>query len=433
MPTDPTDPTDPATAADVHPDTAAGYWPGAWPGEDGGPRRLQAGEHRPWTGFGLDRGDALAATTRVVPGATMAIQRDPGELYVQGAVLPMMAGPEGSTGWVERIDPVTLEPVDRSVDLPAGPWWPGGLAAHANGSLYLTQGRWCHRLDADCTVRTSCELPRDRPYNSLVVLPDGRLAMKDMAGDGDEPSELVVLDPDDLSIAGRLPLPEGSIARLSALGSTVVVVGMQSVLLVDAGGAAPTLESSLPYRSVDGQTYGWDAVLTDTDAWFLDNGAGTEAFGPSFRGKTSSSAPLHLVRVPLDGGPPTLTEVCGEPGGIVANPPALDPGRGIVVGYDSGHGTMRAWDVATGEQRWQRAQDHAGHMLRSPVTGEVLTYDFDHEAGVDHCVVLDVETGEERARVATEAPIQSVLFPSPGWDRDAYALTMATVTRVAVA
>lgn len=408
-----------------------GYWPGDWPGEDGGPRRLQAGEFRPWAGFGLGPGDHVTATSRLVPGVTMLVQRGPGELFAQGAVMPMMAGPEGSTGWLERIDPATLEPTARSVKLPGGPWWPGGVAAHADGSLYVTQGRWCHRLDTDCAVLASRELPRDRPYNSLIVLPDGRLAMKDMAADGEGPSQLVLLEPGDLSFAGELTLPEGSIARLSALGSTVVAVGMRSVLLVDAR-AEPELVSVLPYRSLDGQTFGWDAVVTDTDAWFLDNGAGTEQFGPSFRGKTASTAALHLVRVPLDGAPPTLLEVTGEPGGIVANPPAIDPERGIAVGYDSGHGRMRAWEIATGDELWRRDQDHAGHMLRAPATGELLTYDFDHAAGVDHCVVLDVGDGTERARVATESPLQSVLFPCPGWDRDAYAVTMSTITRVAV-
>jgi hypothetical protein len=50
----------------------------------------------------------------------------------------------------------------------------------------------------------------------------------------------------------------------------------------------------------NGQTFGWDAVIEDGFAWFLDNGDGTRGFGPSFRGKGVSTAPLHLVRVPLD-------------------------------------------------------------------------------------------------------------------------------------
>jgi hypothetical protein len=44
--------------------------------------------------------------------------------------------------------------------------------------------------------------------------------------------------------------------------------------------------------------------------------------------------------------------------------------------------------------------------------------------------VLDVETGDERARVDTASPIQSVVFPCPGWDRDAYLVSLTTLTRI---
>ena len=36
-------------------------------------------------------------------------------------------------------------------------------------------------------------------------------------------------------------------------------------------------EDLVLYRTLDGQTYGWDAVLTDGAAWFLENEIGLEA------------------------------------------------------------------------------------------------------------------------------------------------------------
>jgi len=188
----------------------SGYWHAVWPAEDGGPRRLQHVE-----GPGLDvRAGELTVTSRPAFGAHMVVQRDRDELYFQGAVI----GPD-STAWVERIDPRTLEPLERVEDLAAGPWWPGGILAHSNGDLYVTQGRWCHRLASDLSVVRSRELPRDRPYNSLLAQPDGSLVMKDMSSDDAEPTQLVVLDPDEAWIeevrASLPPLPAARRRRLA--------------------------------------------------------------------------------------------------------------------------------------------------------------------------------------------------------------------------
>ncbi|HVN50486.1 MAG TPA: hypothetical protein VMT43_03590, partial [Acidimicrobiales bacterium] len=326
--------------------------------------------------------------------------------------------------------------------------WPGGMLAHADGSLYVTFGRYCHRLDP-VTLQpiVTRALPRDRPYNSLLSLPGGQLVMKDIGGgeganrlpDDVTGSELVVLAPGSLDEVGRLELPEGSIARLSAIGGDVYVIGESNVHRVRVDGASGTLARdpswSPRYRTIAGQTFGWDVVLAAGSGWFLDNGEGSDDFGGSFRGKGRSTAPLHLVRVPLDGaGPVELVEVDGRPGGVIANPPAVDEERRVVVGYDSGHGTLAAWRFgAPGEPLaplWRREQHHAGHMLRVPATGELLTYDFDHERGTDQAVVLDIETGDELGRVDTGSPVQCVLFPAPAPGGGAYVCTFAAVTRV---
>ena len=430
-----------------------GYWPSPWPAEDGGPTRRQA----PAPGFaaqGLDlsTGRTLQATTRSTFAPTMCVARDPGEVYL----LSHTVGPD-TVSWVERIHPESLEPLVRSPDLPAGPFWPGGMAAHADGSLYVTYGRFCHRLDAESLQPiASRALPRERPYNSLVVLPGGQLAMKDIGGgiglnrlaEGVRGSELVILEPGTLDLIASVELPEGSIARLSAIGNDIYVVGEQSCHRVRFDPAQGTLAVdpgwSPRYRTIDGQTYGWDIVLSAGSGWFLDNGEGSEEFGGCYRGGGKSSAPLHLVRVSLPhgdrsgaaGGEPTveLVEVCGEPGGVVANPPMVDAERRIVVGYDSGHGVMTAWRFGEAgggfEALWQRQQDHASHLLRWPGSGHVLSADFDRVRGVDVAVVFDIETGEEVDRVDTASPVQSVLFPAPGWSSDAYVCSLAAVSRV---
>ena len=412
-----------------------GLYPSRWPAEDSGPRRLQAPSSGPGPRF---TPESVEVTSRLAIAATMVVLRDPGECFLLGHT-----GGPGAVSWVERFDPLTLEPLERSVDLPGGPAWPGGLAAHADGALHVVFGNHAHRLGPDLQVEASTELPRDLPYNSFVVLPDGHLVTKDFGGNlpgGDPadhappPAELCVLDPTTLAIVDRCALPEPSVARLSADGEVVVVVGTSTLWRATWDGTRLTLDDfAAVYRTLPGQTYGWDAVVALGAAWFLDNGAGSERYAGSFQGLGVSETPLHLVRADLATGAVTLTEICGEPGGLVANPPAIDPTRRIAVGYDSANGVLAAFDITDDgacTPRWRRDQHHACHPLCFPDTGELVTNDFDAERGTDQIVVLDLGSGVERVRVDSGSPVQSVLFGAPGFADDVYLCSFTTLTRV---
>ena len=417
--------------------TTQGYWSSPWPGEDGGPRRLQRAEAGHGPGFSAE---GFVVQAREVVAATMVVLRDHGEVF-----LLRHTGGDAAVSWVERIDPVTLEPLARSADLAGGPAWPGGLAAHANGSLYVVFGRHAHRLDADLTTVASRPLPRERPYNSFVILPDGCLATKDFGGvlpgrdpaeHDPEPTQLVVLEPERLEVVGRCAVPEPSIARLSADGAQVYVVGTSTLFRVRWDGSTLSLDDGFRglYRTIPGQTYGWDPVLALGAAWFLDDGEGSERYAGTFRDLGRATAPLHLVRVDLQSGSVQLTEICGRPNGLIANPPLVDESRRIAVGYDSSNGVLAAFDIGadgTTSLRWRRDQHHACHPLLFGDTGELLTADHDRDRMADQVVVLDIETGDERLRVDSGSPVQSVLFPAPGWDRDVYLCSFTTLTRVA--
>jgi len=420
--------------------TGAGYWPSRWPGEDGGPSRPQ----RPRTGAGPAlEPDHVDVVSREAIAATMVVQREPGELYL----LRHTAGPD-AISWVERVDPVTLDTTARSADLAGGPTWPGGMAAHADGSLHVVFGNHAHRLAPDLEVLASRELPRRLPYNSFVVVPDGHLVTKDFGGvlpghdpaqHSPEPAELLVIEPEALEIVARCELPEPSIARLSADGDTVYVVGTTTLWRAhwDRAHAALTLDDTFAgeYCTIEGQSYGWDAVLALGAAWFLDNGAGSERYIGTFRGQGISPAPLHLVRVDLDSAAVSLTEICGLPNGLVANPPVVDEQRRIVVGYDSSNGVVAAFDIADDGStalRWRRDQNHACHPLLFADTGELVMNDHDAAAMSDAIVVLDIETGAERVRVASGSAVQSVLFPAAGFARDFYYCSFVALARVSV-
>ncbi|HVC70959.1 MAG TPA: hypothetical protein VNC61_11955 [Acidimicrobiales bacterium] len=415
------------------------YWPSAWPGEDGGPTRRQM--PRTGAGPGIGPGDRLEVTHRLAPLVTMVVLRRPGEVFL----LRHSAG-DGAFALVERIDPHSLEPQASSPELPGGPVWPGGLAAHGNGSLYVVFGEHAHRLDDDLQVLASRRLPRSLPYNSFVLLPDGYLVTKDFAGSRPgvpiaaadrRRSELLVLDPEHLGIAARLELPEPSVARLSTDGNAVYAVGDTSLLRVHWDGTSLCLDDDFraPYRTLEGQTYGWDCVLEDGAAWFLDDGDGSERYSGTLRGHGVSSAPLHLVRVDLASAAVTTTEVCGLPGGLVANPPVLDAERRMAVAYDSGNGVLVGFGIGADGHctpAWSRRQNHASHLLLFADTGELLTGDHDPERNAEQALILDITTGRERARADTGSPVQSVLFPAPGFGRDFYTCSFTTVSRLAV-
>ena len=413
------------------------YWPSSWSGEDGGPKRQQIAAN-----VSIPRilnAKQLEVVSRDALAMTMPIVGPNDELFLQ-RVMPGL----DSVAWVEKIDPLTLEPLAQSEQLAGGPMWPGGMAAHANGSLYVVFGNHAHRLSTDLSVIASVELPRVRPYNSFVILPTGHIATKDFSGPlPGQPNgapmdntELLILDPEDLHIVARLELAEPSIARLSADGNNIYVVGDHTLIRVMWNGESLLVDHSFNarYRTLDGQTFGWDTVITDDDAWFLDNGEGTQLFTGSFRGVGISTAPLHLVRVNKQTGHVTLTEICGLPNGIIANPPVVDTKRQIVVGFDSGNGVISGFDYDENSVtlRWTHEQNHACHMLLIPETGQIITADYRPELGCEQVVVLDITTGKEVARVSTTSPIQSAVFPAIGPHGDIYWCSMTTITRISV-
>jgi len=408
----------------------SGYLDTPWPAEDGGAARLQVPNGV--VGLGLRPGERLLATavTRVM--STMTVLGAPGEVYLltHSALRARWGRPTSCR--VSRIDPITLAPTAMSPRLPGGPMWPGGMALHANGDLYVVYGRWAHRLDRNCGVKEALKLPVDLPYNSFVVLDNGLIVTKNISDSRN--AVLSVLRPDPLGFAcDDIECPEPSIARLSAVGNTVYVVGVHSIFRFDWAGQTLVRDEGwrLDYATGTAQTYGWDVVLGLGNAWFMDNGK--HRYLRSMIGRGVSHTPNRLIRVNLSDCTDVETaEVSGIPGGTITNPPLVDEGRRIVVGYDSANRVLRAW-LFDGKLRhlWRKdAFGAASHMICLPDSGEIVTNDFGR--GGEHVVVLDIETGAEKGRARIGGFTQGVVFPSPGWSRDIYWSAMSRFGRVFV-
>jgi hypothetical protein len=447
------------------------YWPRPWSCEDGGPRRWGAPEGQ--RGLGLKDGERLrVAATLDAYASDMVIRREPGELFALRHTLPF-GDPLGSAveGWVDRLDPETLEILASTPRLPAGRYWPGGIAAHASGDLHMVFGCWAHRLSPDLEVLASRRLPVERPYNSFVLLDGGQLVTKDCdAPQGLAPSTVSVLDPVTLeSLAPELPLPEPSIARLAADGTSVIAVGTETVFRItfdaDAGRLEVDEEWQPKYGPAPGRSYGWDPVMSDEHVFWMDQGRNDTDW--SMRGTGDAPDPVRLWWARHDDAASLRSvEISGLPRGTESNPPAWDPVRRIVVAYDAGNAVLRAWRLEGDElvDLWRcDGFAHAAHLVLYPDTRELVAQDwrgpdllwrprlrralrpairlFGHSSlvrrnsgfiGNDRLVVLDLDTGEERAAVDIPSPAQAFLFPAPGFGRDFYYQSMTTIARVEV-
>lgn len=395
----------------------------------------------------------------------MVVLRDPGEVLVLRHTMGRKPLHDPAAAWVERIDPRTLAPLARSPELPGGSFWPGGIAAHANGSVIVVFGSHCHRLSADLELLASRRLPRPRPYNSFVVLADGTLAMKDLDRELSQPALLTLLEPATLeSRCADTPLGEPSIARLAAHDNMLYAVGVETVWRYQWDGTRLERDDcwQVSYHGGSRHSYGWDPVVAGRQLWFLDNGA--HDYTTTMRGAGIAPGPVRLIRVSLDDPHDReMVEVSGLPRGTVTDPPLYDEGRRIAIAYDSGNGIVQAFRF---EERlrplWRRELSHAAHMIQFPDTGELVLQDFHgpaigrtgfaraigrrfsgparsarvrgalaHGSG-DDVVIVDIETGQERARARVPSMFQSVLFPAPGFERDLYWCTFSTLARLEV-
>ena len=415
--------------------SGSGYLASPWPGEDGVPERLQV--PRSGAGLALRAGEKLACVTRNTLMSTMTVLGAPGEVYLltHSAIRSNLGLP--TTACVELIDPMTLKTVRRSPRLSGGPMWPGGMAVHRNGDLYVVYGRYAHRLNRSCEPLASLQLPVEQPYNSFVILDNGLIVTKNLSDKTN--ARLTVIDADSLQPAcSDCECPEPSIARLSSTGNTVYFVGVRSIFRYRWSDSARRLELDpdwrLDYIRASSQTYGWDVVLDGHHAWFMDNGK--HRYFTKMIGAGVNPTPNRLIRVSMsDARDHAIVPISGLDGGSITNPPLYDRQRHIVAGYDSANRYLQTWRFEPVTRSltplWhKRPFGCASHMILYPDTGELVINDYRRNR--EEVVVLRIDTGEEIGRVRTGGLNQGVVFPSVGWNRDFYWSSMGRVARVFV-
>jgi len=414
--------------------------------ECGGNRRQKAATGR------LDAAAGRATVTSRSTGRwdVMAVIREPGQWYV-GGTMPAFTGPPPH-GWVERFDPVTLESLAVSPELPCGDHvWCGAILAHANGSIYSVNGSYLHRLDPDdLTIQAERALV-DCSHNGLLALADGSLVTKDLRLEGQGNTTVSRFEPESLHpVHPPVELPEGSMGRIAASVDAhglerVYVPGTETLMVLRVEDDGLVLESERArYRSEgDEQGLAWDACLSGDDVWLMDcgdvasvrhihttfpNGRFAEPPALSWRQPAPWTGAQRLLRVG-DTGRVDGVAPFGTPGGGIIAPPVVVPEREVAIAWDSVNGGLAG--VATGDLsvRWHLDVRPSMQPVVFPDSGELVINDF--ADGIDWLVAVDVESGELLDRVDTGSRIANGMFLSAGEDRDVYYCSTLTLARVA--
>ena len=258
------------------------------------------------TGLGLRDGEQLEVVSRDAPVATMVVLRDPGEVYL----LRHTAG--DGRDLVRRADRPRVARAARALARPPRRTDLARWTGRARERLALRRvrqprppARARHRPDrvahappppALQQLRRAARRP-PRHQGLRRHAPAGRRTHRPTS----RPS-CSCSSPTGWRSSPALDLPERSIARLSALRRRRLRRGRHVPVPRPLGREprSPLDDDFRPrYRTIEGQTYGWDAVLDAGAAWFLDNGEGSEGYAGTLRDHGRSPAPLHLVRVDL--------------------------------------------------------------------------------------------------------------------------------------
>ena len=383
----------------------------------------------------------------------MMIRRGDGEVYL-GGTMPAFTGPP-PFGWLQRLEPHTLEVIAQSPELPCGDHvWCGAIAAHANGDIIKVNGSYMHRLSPDCAVVSERSLPVDQAHNGLLILADGSIVTKDLRLAGQGASTVTRLSPDGLELIGEpLALPEGSMGRIASDltddGEVIYIPGIEHVWRIGVEPDRLVVDRSWSpqYRTADGgQGLSWDGCISTGHLWLMDNGDidslraiyGTHPNGrfaePSDKLSWRRPAPWRgrqrLLRVSLDDGAIAAIAPFEVPGGGIIAPPVNVPELDLCVAWDSINGGLAGIATAGDELSVAWTVDARPSMqpVVFPETGELVINDF--RDGDDRLIVVDMHSGDIVSSVSTGSRVANGMFLTAGGDRDIYYCSTFAICRV---
>ena len=425
-----------------------GYFDSAWPVECGGNRRQKAA-----TGTLSSRNSKTEMISTVSDKwNVMVIQREKNEFFL-GGTMPYFNGPK-PYGWVQKINPDTLEVLNESPQLPCGDHvWCGAIAAHKNGSVIKVNGSFMHVLSPDCEVILEKELPINQAHNGLLILSDGTIVTKDCRLENQQNSTITRLDPNTLELLHEpFALPEGSMGRIASDlnddGEFIYIPGIERIWRIKVLPDALELDEDWQPQYRNGnqsQGLAWDGCISEDSLWVMDNGdieSVRSIYGVNPNGRVAENTHLswrspapwkgrqRLIKFDLISGDKIAIEPFDKEGGGIIAPPVNVPEYEMCIAWDSINGGLAG--ISTTDRKlavsWQLDMRPTMQPVIFPESGELVINNF--ENGEDELIVVDIATGELLSRAKVNARLANGMFLTPGFNRDIFYCTTGTFSKV---
>ena len=425
-----------------------GYFDSAWPVECGGNRRQKAA-----TGTLSSRNSKTEMISTVSDKwNVMVIQREKNEFFL-GGTMPYFNGPK-PYGWVQKINPDTLEVLNESPQLPCGDHvWCGAIAAHKNGSIIKVNGSFMHVLSPDCEVILEKELPINQAHNGLLILSDGTIVTKDCRLENQQNSTITRLDPNTLELLHEpFALPEGSMGRIASDlnddGEFIYIPGIERIWRIKVLPDALELDEDWQPQYRNGnqsQGLAWDGCISEDSLWVMDNGdieSVRSIYGVNPNGRVAENTHLswrspapwkgrqRLIKFDLMSGDKTSIEPFDKEGGGIIAPPVNVTEYEMCIAWDSINGGLAG--ISTIDRKlavsWQLDMRPTMQPVVFPESGELVINNF--ENGEDELIVVDIATGELLSRAKVNARLANGMFLTPGFNRDIFYCTTGTFSKV---
>lgn len=167
-----------------------------FPCEYGGGRRQKRARTR---GLDIQPNERLRATTRrFEPGKWAIYTNDAdGRVFVLGTTVPVLPD---SFGWIEEVDPITLERIRVSPNLETGGHnFCAGSVLLRDGHILACFGRYMHKLNLNLGPVAELELDVDHAHNGLLLLSDGMAITRNLEHNHQRKSVFTVVDPSSMT------------------------------------------------------------------------------------------------------------------------------------------------------------------------------------------------------------------------------------------